>query len=174
MVEIHITKRSFSRTYDRFSKFILIGNKIDGYVSFRFQEFKNYEEAMREMPKIFQAIECAGEWNLEFYQVPNDYKLHKRWGYYAVPNKGKLVFSYSYMDVGEVIEMTMNHSMIHIASISRDKREVWNDWDSEVDSEAEFDDFDIYESYITIHLKGKESITLTNADFNGWLHEYFE
>jgi hypothetical protein len=157
MVKIDITKRSFTRTYDRFSKFILIGHKIDGRLNFQFQEFSCYEYAMLEIPKIFNDLHFAGEWDMQFYQVPNNYKLKKLWGYYEVPVKGKLIFEFSYMMASDSIEVTMNHNFIHFSCISRDYTEIWDESDDDDEDEPSdkygLDEFDVSETYTTIFLK---------------------
>jgi len=62
--------------FNRFSKFILIGNKIDGYVSSSGNiEFNNYEEVKLQLPKIIKELEFGGEWRLTLYQVPHKYSI---------------------------------------------------------------------------------------------------
>jgi hypothetical protein len=66
--------------FDRFSSFVLIGNNIDGFVNVDVITFNNYEEAMKVLPGIFNTLEFAGEWDLSFYQVPNNFTIESQYG----------------------------------------------------------------------------------------------
>lgn len=54
------TKRRFSK-FDRFSKFILIGNNIDGRVNVWIEAFENFEEVKIRLPEIYANLEYEGE-----------------------------------------------------------------------------------------------------------------
>lgn len=177
MIKIDITKRSFTRTYNRFSKFILIGHKIDGRLSFKFQEFACYEYAMLEVPKILNDINFAGEWDIQFYQVPDDYKLKTLWGYYEVPVKGKLIFEFSYMTAAQFIDVTMNHNFIHFSCISRDFTEIWDETEDgsavAANDGYSLDEFDVSENYTTIFQKEPKEYAIQWNIFKGKVQEHF-
>jgi hypothetical protein len=54
------TKKKFSK-FDRFSKFLLIGNNIDGRVNVWTEAFENFEEVKAKLPEIFSNLEYYGE-----------------------------------------------------------------------------------------------------------------
>jgi hypothetical protein len=91
-------EKSIKRIIDPNAKFILIGNRIDGFLDFDFQEFKNFDEVKVKLFDILCNIKCAGEWNTSLYQVKDNYKIKHLYGYYMVPNRGKLIYSHTYMD----------------------------------------------------------------------------
>lgn len=70
--------------FDRFSKFLLIGNNIDGFVRFGIQEFENFEEVKKKLPKIIEELKYEGEWKLSLYQVADNYRISYQYEYYRV------------------------------------------------------------------------------------------
>lgn len=97
-VKINYYEKKYKRKIDKGSKFILIGNNIDGVVHFDFCEFANFEEIMEKLPKILYELNAYGEWDLKLFQVPENYKIKIKYGYYKYPNKGKLIYTHNYMD----------------------------------------------------------------------------
>jgi len=125
---------------------VLIGNNIDGRVNVGIDEFSNYQEAMAELPGIIRNLEFGGEWNLSFYQIPDDFRIKMLYGYYKVPKKGKRVFEFGYMQAGEQNEIFLTPGLIHISCITKDIRDKWEDGQDHLN-------FEIYEEYFTIMLK---------------------
>lgn len=81
------------------SKFILIGNTIDGFLDFKFQEFENFEDVKKMLFCTLKDINAAGEWEICLYQVSDDYKIRYKYDRnFRVPRRGKLIYKYSYMD----------------------------------------------------------------------------
>lgn len=107
---------SHFRGFNRYSKFILIGNIIDGYLSFGKEVLNSYAEVKEWLPQIITGIEGGGEWALELYQIPDDYKIRKLYGYYEVPLRGKKVFKLSYMNFGSLGRCFVGNSVIHFES----------------------------------------------------------
>lgn len=139
------TKRKFSK-FDRYSKFVLIGNNIDGRVNVWTEVFQNYDEVKNRLPEIFESLEFEGEWTLKIYQIPDNFSIHHKYGYYKVPSKGRLVLDYSYMVAGDQIEISISNTLIHVSSISKSKDAYWKPKDGETDN------LNVYEEYITIEL----------------------
>lgn len=162
-------KSSKFKRFDRFSKFVLIGNNIDGRVNVWTEEFQNFEEVKQNLPKIFKELDFEGEWTLKLYQVPDNYAIHHRYGYYKVPSRGKLVLEYSYMVAGDEIEIFITNKMIHIASISRSIDRYWKP----VGEEKEC--LQIYEEYVTVELiENIDGREIKNNEYRGDKHELFK
>lgn len=162
------TKHSKFRRFDRFSKFVLIGNNIDGRVNVWTEEFQNFEEVKQSLPKIFQELDFEGEWTLKLYQVPDNYTIHHRYGYYKVPSRGKLVLEYSYMVAGDEIEIFITNKMIHIASISKSIDRYWKPIEEEKEC------LQIYEEYVTVELiENLDGREIKNAEYRGNIDELF-
>lgn len=134
--------------FNRFSKFLLIGNKIDGYLNIDVQEFKNFEEVKKELPNLIRTLDFGGEWNLSFYQVPDKFMINLKWNYFSIPSKGKKIFELSYMNVYSEIEVFLSNSLIQF---SFSETEALEDEES-IDPKL---NFEIYEAFHTIHLKEK-------------------
>ena len=95
--EIIISKHR--RTLERGTPFVFIGNEIDGQLFCQtVYEFKNFEELRERLPDILKSIEGEGEWAFDLYQVPEEFKVWRRWGYYRYPNRGKSILKHSYMN----------------------------------------------------------------------------
>lgn len=147
--------------FNRFSKFLLIGNKIDGYVNINNIEFENFEQAKTQLPNIIKDLEFGGEWHLSFYQVQNDYAIQKLYGYYKVPIKGKRIFEFSYMNAGQENELLISNNLIHFISKSKFAADKWDD-------DNEHWDFELYEDYLTIILKENiDQKEFKNDDYPG-------
>ncbi len=95
---INFKQKNLKRIINPYSKFVLIGNTIDGYLDFKFKEFANFEEVKSHLFDILTKIKSNGEWNIALYQVKESYKLKNKYGYFKVPDRGKLIFSYGYCD----------------------------------------------------------------------------
>ena len=162
------SKRKFSK-FDRFSKFLLIGNNIDGRVNVWTEAFENFEKVKSKLPEIFSNLEYEGEWTLKLYQVPDKYAIHHKYGYYKVPSRGRLVFEYSYMVEGEDIEFCITNSLIHVSSTSKYKGATWHT------KKGEEDNLKVYEEYVTVELiediGGRE---IKNAEYRGDKKELFK
>jgi hypothetical protein len=118
MINLYSTKRVTSKTINLFSKFVLIGNNIDGFVDVGIQEFENFEDLKFRLPNIIENIGFAGEWDLKLYQIPDQLKIKRLYGYYKVPLRGRLIFELSYMNADKNIEVFITEGMIHIYTYS--------------------------------------------------------
>jgi hypothetical protein len=141
-------KQTSTKSINRFSKFLLIAHRIDGYINFASKTFDTYEQAIKEVPQIFSTLEFGGEWDIQFYQIPDNCEYEELYGYYRVPKNSKLIFQYDYMSAGEEITCFMSHSLIHFVTMSVEHTEDWDREDSE-----QFDNYEIWESYLTVKLK---------------------
>lgn len=112
---------SHFRGFNRHSKFILIGNQIDGFLKFDKEVFNSYEDVKEGLPQIIHQLEAGGEWALELYQVPNNFRIWKKYGYYEVPSRGRKVFLLNYMNFGRLERCFTGNSLIHFESRSIDK-----------------------------------------------------
>ncbi len=56
---------TFSK-FNRFSKFALLGNNIDGYVSCTEEVFADFDEVIERLPTILNGLDYAGEWEFTF------------------------------------------------------------------------------------------------------------
>lgn len=120
------TKTSTFSNFNRFSKFVLLGNNIDGYVNFRKEVFRDFDEVMERLPKIFSELRYEGEWDIHLYQVPDDFRISYIYGgYYQKPSKGRRVFCFSYMEAGEDIAVTVTPHLIHLFAKTVRHDEVW-------------------------------------------------
>jgi len=151
---IELKQKKF-RGFDRFSKFILIGNNIDGWVDIDIIKFDTFQEVIENMPSLLENFTCDGEWNLTFYQVPENYKILKRYGYYNYPSNGKVVFELTYDRFPlQRIKVYIDNSLIHFSLIDK---EVVENWFIE---DKDFLDLNFCEYYWSIHLLEKVPIKL--------------
>jgi len=147
MINHYLTNKThFFNGFNRFSSFVLIGNNIDGFVNIDVMEFATYQEAMSIIPGIFSNLKFEGEWNLSFYQVPNDFKIRHQYGYYKVPKKGRRVFDFGYMKAGKRNEIFLTPGMIHIATRSKDFERNRREKEVQVD-------YLVYEEFYTTILR---------------------
>jgi len=112
MVLTNITKELRYKSLNRFSKFVLIGNNIDGFVNIDVVEFENFDEVKMKLPSIVKSLKFEGEWNLSLYQIPDNFKIKHLYGYYIVPQKGKLILELSYMNVCKNVNVFISVSSI--------------------------------------------------------------
>ena len=90
----------YKKRLHRYRPFILLGNEIDGRVNCElFYTFNSFTALKKRLPEILVQIKGEGEWAFELYQVPKDYKIWHRWGYYKYPNRGIKLLTYSYMNL---------------------------------------------------------------------------
>ena len=90
----------YKKRLHRYRPFILLGNEIDGRVNCElFYTFNNLTSLKKSLPDILVQIKGEGEWVFELYQVPKEYKIWHRWGYYKYPNRGTKLLKYSYMNL---------------------------------------------------------------------------
>ena len=118
MIEYSTRKRLIHKTIDKDSRFVLIGNKIDGFVDVGIVEFKNFNEVKSVLPQIIKTIEFGGEWDLKLYEIPKVLKIKKLYGYYKVPFNGKLVFTLDYMCMDQNIDFFINDALINVYTYS--------------------------------------------------------
>nr|MBI1231185.1 hypothetical protein [Cytophagales bacterium] len=161
-IELKLTK---FRSFDRFSKFVLIGNNIDGWVDIGIVKFETFQEVIEKLPAILENFTCAGEWHITLYQVSDNYKIKQRYGYYKYPTKGRLIFELTYDRYPlDKIKLYVANSLIHFCFIGK---EVDENWDiDEGDEETEFLDLSFNEFYWSIHLIEKNPIkNIKNHEF---------
>ena len=133
------------KVFNKFSRFILIGNNIDGFVNFDMMEFDNFDAVKSIFPNIIKNLQYEGEWDLKLYQINDPLKIKLLYGYYRVPAKGKLILNLSYMNMNKHREVTINDSLIHVYS--------YNDLDfDEYDKFGKPKDGTIHEEYVTVLL----------------------
>ncbi len=96
--KITYSEQSYKRSIDIASKFLLVGNNIDGFVGIDLVEFENFEDLKSRLPLLLSNLESWGEWELKLYQVTKPYRIIKKYGYFKTPSRGKLLLEYSYMD----------------------------------------------------------------------------
>ena len=156
MITHHLTNKVKIITgINRFSKILVIGNNIDGYISLGVEEFQNWEDFMQRFPDMYRHISFEGEWSLNIYQVPDDFKIKLKHGYYKVPNKGKMIADIGYMEIaGEQMDLFISNAIIHFQSRTIDATENWDaDFDEENGDETDFMDTEVTEDFLTIILK---------------------
>jgi hypothetical protein len=98
MINRRYKEIKYKRVIDLNAKFVLIGNRIDGYVNFSLETFENFEDLKTKLPYTLTSIEGKGEWDARLYQITKPLKLKWQHGYYRVPYQGKLLLNYSYMN----------------------------------------------------------------------------
>ncbi|WP_318641690.1 hypothetical protein [Flavobacterium ardleyense] len=143
--KISFSEKSYKRTIQQDLSFLLLGNNIDGYVNVQNVLFTNYADLILRLPKILYNLECSGEWELKLYQVKDDYKIIKKYGYFKVPNKGKLIYRHDYMDY-PVKQMKFDKTKIEIVGALADCWENWEAKENEdfVDYEVDIEVIKIY------------------------------
>jgi len=104
-------EKTVTRTINPESRFVLIGNKIDGSINFNIHIFKNFSEVKENLESILLGIEGNGEWDVILYQIKENFKINYQYGYYRVPNYGKKIFTYSYMH-GNLKQIIFKPNMI--------------------------------------------------------------
>ena len=102
--------------FDKSSRFILIGNNIDGFVNFDMMEFENFDAVKFLFPNIIKNLQFEGEWDLKLYQINSPFKFKRLYGYYRVPAQGKLIFHLSYMNMARHRQVTINDAIIQVYS----------------------------------------------------------
>lgn len=117
------SKKQEVNGFNRFSKFIVVGNGFDGMIDITFLEYHNWDELKIDFPSKFRKLYCWGEWDLKIYQVPQNYKLVEKHKDYRVPNKGKEIAEFSYMEVGEKLDLLISNNIIHFISETIEVRE---------------------------------------------------
>lgn len=93
-------ERRYKKRLNRYRPFLLLGNQIDGRLFCdKVFEFKNLKDLRERLPNALFQIKGEGEWDFELYQVPKEYKIYFRLGYYRYPNRGTKLFRYDYMNL---------------------------------------------------------------------------
>lgn len=127
------------------SKFVLIGNAIDGRLDFNHEIFSDFKAVQYRLPEIIAGLSYVGEWDVALYQVPDDFRFRKIWGYYYKPNRGICIFNYSYMAAQEKMVVTVLDNKIMFNGIS-----VY--WGIE-ENNKRLDGFEVYESIYTVAMR---------------------
>jgi len=117
-------EKNYSHKINKASKFILIGNNIDGGVEFNFCEFKDFKEVEVKLPEILYKLKAFGEWDLKLYQVEDSYKVVKKYGYYRYPKKGKLIYCYDYQEI-PIKEIKFEKNIVIFIGVQLDVEENW-------------------------------------------------
>lgn len=146
MITYHIDKESSRITYDKFSKFVLLGNNIDGRIDINCCRFDNFSEVKKQLPNLVENMQCWGEWDLKLYQVPDNFNIKVLYGYYQVPQKGKLILKLSYMNINKYRKMYIDDAIIHVHS--------WSSMDREEQIKDASNTFkgSVYEEFLTVLL----------------------
>ena len=129
--------------FNRFHRFYLVPDRIDGGVSATFQGFENYEEVKKELPAIIEELEFFGEWTLSLIQYPNS---ETEPTINQLQENGLEIFQISYMNFNPYSKVLLSNSLIHFYSEFIEGEEDWEQIDPTVN-------FEIEETYITILLK---------------------
>ncbi len=129
--KITYSEQSYKRSIDIASKFLLVGNNIDGFVGIDLVEFENFEDLKSRLPLLLSNLECWGEWELKLFQVTKPYSIIKKYGYFKTPSRGKLLLEYSYMDYQiKSVEFLANKIQIVGCNL-----EVIENWDAKSDED---------------------------------------
>lgn len=100
MKKDNVEVSTYKRTIKRNQPFLLLGNEIDGRIFCdQLYQFKNFLELREKLPFILPSIKGEGEWCFELYQVPKDYRIWHRYGYYKYPNRGTKLLTYNYLNL---------------------------------------------------------------------------
>lgn len=168
MVTIYTTKELKYKSFNKFSRFVLIGNNIDGYVDVDMIEFEDFEDVKSRLSDIIESINFAGEWDLKFYQVPDNYNIKLLYGYYKVPRRGKLIFELNYCrNIGEKIKVFINDAVIHFHLTTE-----FIKYDEESEDELLWN-VDVDEEFLTILLYDKFEKKVYNTVTNEVDEDYF-
>lgn len=130
--------------FNRFHQFFLIPDRIDGGLSAEFQQFENFEEVKRQLPKIIEELEFFGEWALRLIQVPKSKIVDSDIDF--ILRNGIEIFEINYMNFNPYTKVFLSNSLIHFYSELIDGEEDWEEIDPSIN-------FDIEEPHITILLK---------------------
>lgn len=133
------------KVFNKFSRFILIGNNIDGSVNVDMIDFDDFEAVKLMLPNIIKNLKFEGEWDLILYQIHGDLKIKVHRGAYRSVAKGKIILHLSYMNVNKHREVTINDSLIHVYSYNDIAYDIYNDAEH-------INDGTIYEEYVTVLL----------------------
>ena len=141
MITTYQFKNYQKKVFNKFSKFILIGNNIDGFVNVDMIEFDNFDAVKSMLPNIIKNLHYEGEWDLKLYQINGPLKIRHLYEYYRMPSKGKLILKLSYMNMSKNREITITDGLIHVYSYT----------DLRADDQDE-NKSRIYEDYVTVLL----------------------
>lgn len=145
MVTLYSTKVLKYKSFNRFSRFVLIGNNIDGFVDVNIVEFEHFDDVKSRLPDLVKNMDYAGEWDLKLYQIDGILEIKRLYDYYRIPRKGKLILELSYMNIGGKTEVFITDAVIHFRSFS----EFYISDEKEDEIEV---NLDIYEDFLTILL----------------------
>lgn len=100
----------YKKRIHRNRPFLLIGNQIDGRLFCdELCTFETLSDLKENLEMTISNIKGEGEWTFELYQVPKNYRIWFRWGYFKYPSRGIKLFTYSYMSLPiKVIEFKHN------------------------------------------------------------------
>jgi hypothetical protein len=161
MIITSVFKEVKYKSFNRFSKFVLIGNNIDGFVNIKLVEFKNFEEVKKKLPSIINALNFEGEWNLSLYQIPDNLIIKHLYGYYIAPKRGKLILELTYMNVCKNIEIFITDAIIHVSSTTGIIMRNY-------ENNNEITEGQLFEEYITVLLyeDAKNRKSTTNESYS--------
>lgn len=124
---VHYSDKTYIRKINYSSRFILIGNNVDGHIDFDYHEFEDFEDLKENLRNILVNLYGVGEWKIDLYQTTKPFTIRKKYGYYKYPSKGKLIYSYSYMDCpikfinfkyDQIVIMGLEHSGIQLNELN--------------------------------------------------------
>ncbi|NCO64663.1 MAG: hypothetical protein GW772_13055 [Flavobacteriia bacterium] len=137
--------QNYKRTIDYNATFLLLGSRIDGYVSILEEEFANFEDLESRLPHIMMNFRAEGEWEISLYQVYKPYKIYKRYECIQYPKKGKLIFKHSYMDY-KIKKFVISKKCIHIICMYL---ELEDEWRTRSEYNVEYDvSFELFNYYL--------------------------
>lgn len=146
-ISFHIERSTvIFKGFNRFSKFLLIGNYTSGYVNVKIKEFQNFEQVIKLLPGIINDLAFYGKWELALYQVPRSYTMIEHPQSLRIPKNGIPIFKLDHQDATRFMDIFVNFSMIHLAL-----------YDKQVDQSKKGEKIQYHikltESYLTIQLE---------------------
>jgi hypothetical protein len=145
--------------FNRYHQFFLIPDRIDGGLTADFQQFENFEEVKRHLPKIIEELEFFGEWALRLIQVPKSKRVDSDIDF--ILRNGKEIFEISYMNFNPNTKVFLSNSLIHFYSELIDGEEDWEETDPSIN-------FEINETNITILLNEEiDEVRFSSENYPG-------
>ena len=118
MITINTNKEIINKSLSSTSKFVLVGNNIDGYISVNSIVFESFEELKINLPVIVDNIQFYGEWDLKLYAIFGEIEFDTLYDYYCIPKSGELIFEIRHDLIGEEIKCLITDDYINIYSKS--------------------------------------------------------
>ncbi|WP_194976275.1 hypothetical protein [Aquiflexum lacus] len=169
MITYHLNRHiEIFKGFNRFSKFILIGNSSYGYLNVKKVNFDCFEEVIKKLPIIINDLAFNGKWDLTLYQITGQYDLIEKSKNHFIPKKGRRVFKLDDQIATTFMDIFVNFSIIHLALCNKEiKTNI-------VPGESSYF-IELSENYLTIHLEEnihQKSISL--KIFNGDQDKLFD